>query len=1346
MKLCTVLAIVLCIISVNFANALTSEERAEVTDSCCVHGEAYAVLGNQDCDGTEPPDSIEVNQTLVCIEVMKSCCQQYIKRKADCAHGMTFSSAKRCSSPDTDIGKNCCEECSLGRLTGESQGKFGCGGPPDNDMSTATTLRKNAFYKCCLEAANKPPVEVVTEKITCKPDSCEQTCNIENDKVTCSCHDGYRLSSDKKSCKDINECAESTDDLCTSDGTVCHNTPGSFKCVPIKKREVGFSCPPGYKPNVKNQVCDDIDECNLPYAPCPRRICENTIGGYKCNGKPGRPLTDDFVASTLRPPVTPSGIDMRIDICPPGFRAGPKDDCIDVDECEEHLDDCNRLSQYCINTHGSFFCQDHVSRRCKPGFSANFNTGICEDINECEENSEACGRGEECINWPGAYTCKKKTEAYPTNYRPGKANPNIEGNECREGTRKKLGGGCEDIDECVEGSHLCDRFQDCFNTNGGHECYCKSGFELDTSETCVDIDECALKLDDCSPNQYCINTLGSYICNSKKPPHTVLTTTTTTTTKKPIPVPSNDYVHFYPDEDNSSSMDETKPEITSATLRPTTLHPPRATTRRFVPKSTTRRLYTNKPTTTSSTRKPEPVIPEIRPGVVPIEVDAANKPKDPFVVEKEKDPEGSVAINTAEIPKDTWTNVIGIDRKPENRPENRQEDFKPTTRPDSRPNRPDNRFNSPDNRFNRPDGPYIRPHIPEYRPVTPGSRSERPDSKPNRPIYKPGRPNSKPETPGRQPESKHEKPNSTQDDNVGLNDLLHCINGYEKNEKGECVDIDECKTGRHICGELEVCINRQEGYICECKPGYKRNVTGAGCIKIQQTVTTSVRRTTTVAPIVSTAWSPYAPRNNLERPSNKFPPLSPNDCAMGYKFDSKQGRCVDIDECTTNRSTCSSSEECVNSAGGFHCVCGLRCRGTYSPAYPTFSTTPRDPTRAEPSIITVGSQIGQRGPRYLRPSNTRLPGSGAIVKNCPWGYKLTAEQMCYDIDECAKNVTECGPQQRCENFYGGYSCQCPPGHQLVGQNDCEDVNECSYGRPCPYNSKCVNIPGSYRCECESGFRNAPSNDKMCVDIDECSERPNVCEQGCANTWGSYRCFCQRGYRLHSDNGTCVDVDECAEWQSVRLRGRLCGGECINELGSYRCSCPSGYRLSEDGRNCIDIDECDMGTATCAHGPSGLVCQNTRGGYYCHRIECPSGYRLESKHICTRVQRSCQVGDWNCIQQPSTYSFNFITFVANAFLPHGSVDLFTMHGPAWTDSEVTFELRMLKVDAPDGVKPMDLSCFVMRPMNNICVVSLRCSPEGPQVGEMELVMSLHQLRRFAGSAVARLFVIVSQYEF
>ena len=42
-----------------------------------------------------------------------------------------------------------------------------------------------------------------------------------------------------------------------------------------------------------------------------------------------------------------------------------------------------------------------------------------------------------------------------------------------------------------------------------------------------------------------------------------------------------------------------------------------------------------------------------------------------------------------------------------------------------------------------------------------------------------------------------------------------------------------------------------------------------------------------------------------------------------------------------------------------------------------------------------------------------------------------------------------------------------------------------------------------------------------VDIDECAENSNGCNQLCTNTPGSYACYCNVGYELSSDQKTCV---------------------------------------------------------------------------------------------------------------------------------------------------------------------------------------------------------------------------------
>ncbi|XP_045456482.1 fibulin-1-like [Melitaea cinxia] len=1253
MKILIVINLILCITSEDLVQGLTSDEKADLSETCCKHGETFALTSSKDCTDAGIPEEADPEEKNSCLSSVKSCCEQQLREKDECAAGIKSAVLKQCMAPKSDIGKTCCDECTFGRLAGESQGKSGCGEPNDDFFSPTTALRKNAYYQCCMEAAEE--LETTTEKKEttttekqkekCKANSCDHICSDDDGEIRCECRKGFRLQPDKKSCKDINECAEADDDLCTTVDTVCHNTEGSFKCVPLRKRDVSLSCPAGFKRNIINQVCDDINECRLPKPPCPKYLCENTIGGYTCAGKPGKPFTEETTKPTPELGVTPTP-PAKVDICPIGFRAGPDDECIDIDECEETLDDCQRLSQHCINSHGSYFCQDHVSKRCAPGFKVNGATGICEDIDECEESLEVCKRNEVCINLPGAYNCKSKISTLPK----------LAKKTCQEGTRIRPGGTiCEDIDECREGTHLCDQFQNCINTFGGHECRCKNGFELDSgSGSCVDIDECALKLDNCASEQNCLNVLGSFTCTRRAlttststalpayeyeyydSPDTTTPRPTTTSTTTPRPTTTSTTTTTTPKPTTTSSTSTTIPPPTTTPLPTTTPQP--TVTKPHLPR---RYPYPrpHRPRTTSTTavppyRRPDyPRRPEVP--VTSTEV-TVTSPRNPVTIERDRQPDGSYSLNTSDIPKETWAVVTGKDKTDE---------FDPTQ--------------------------------------------------------------------------------------------LHCLNGYERNERGECVDINECKNNRYLCRESEVCINSPGSYKCECKFGYIVDSSGK-CV-----LPTTTPKPTTSTEKAKPRVEPAAPRV----PS--WLPLSPGrynpsqNCELGYIYSSSQRKCIDVNECTTGRASCAPEEDCINTDGGYSCMCGVRCRANSATPTYTYRETPPSYT-PDSTIITVGAQYGQRGTLYMRPTYTRLHETGAVVTTCPWGYKLTMDRACIDIDECERNVSECGPQQRCENFYGGYSCQCPPGHRNIGK-DCEDIDECSYGNICPYNARCVNTVGSYRCECTEGFRNAPTNDKVCVDVDECIETPSLCEHSCANSWGGYRCYCNRGYRLTNDNRTCADVDECEEWGRVRSRGRLCGGRCSNTAGSYRCDCPPGYRLGDDKRSCIDIDECETGEANCGHA-EGEVCQNTRGGFHCHHIDCPLGYRLEGRHKCSRIQRSCPISDWDCLHQPSTYSYNFITFVSNLFLPMGSVDLFSMQGPAWPDSVVNFELRLLKVKASAGVNPANINCFGMRPTANVCVVSLLCSLGGPQVAELELSMSLYQRGQYAGSAVARLIVIVSEYDF
>ena len=46
-----------------------------------------------------------------------------------------------------------------------------------------------------------------------------------------------------------------------------------------------------------------------------------------------------------------------------------------------------------------------------------------------------------------------------------------------------------------------------------------------------------------------------------------------------------------------------------------------------------------------------------------------------------------------------------------------------------------------------------------------------------------------------------------------------------------------------------------------------------------------------------------------------------------------------------------------------------------------------------------------------------------------------------------------------------------------------------------------------------------------VDVDECENHDNNCQQNCNNTIGSYTCWCNEGYELDSSGYRCNGIYE-----------------------------------------------------------------------------------------------------------------------------------------------------------------------------------------------------------------------------
>ncbi|XP_051545941.1 fibulin-1-like isoform X2 [Myxocyprinus asiaticus] len=91
---------------------------------------------------------------------------------------------------------------------------------------------------------------------------------------------------------------------------------------------------------------------------------------------------------------------------------------------------------------------------------------------------------------------------------------------CFEGYKFKADGKtCEDINECLLGSHHCRTGERCINTMGSYRCQrevsCGTGYELTENNKCEDIDECETGTHNCAPELQCQNTVGSFRCRPK---------------------------------------------------------------------------------------------------------------------------------------------------------------------------------------------------------------------------------------------------------------------------------------------------------------------------------------------------------------------------------------------------------------------------------------------------------------------------------------------------------------------------------------------------------------------------------------------------------------------------------------------------------------------------------------------------------------------------------------------------------------------------------------------------------------------------------------------------------------
>uniref|UniRef100_UPI00358DF645 latent-transforming growth factor beta-binding protein 1-like isoform X2 n=1 Tax=Myxine glutinosa TaxID=7769 RepID=UPI00358DF645 len=361
-----------------------------------------------------------------------------------------------------------------------------CENTPCSENGLCTNLPGS--YECKCNRGYTPNTR--TGHKTCVDvDECENTPCSENGLCTnlpgsyeCKCNRGYTPSTrtGHKTCVDVDECENTP---CSENG-LCTNLPGSYEC----------KCNRGYTPNTRtgHKTCVDVDECLTDSNLCPNGRCKNTQGSFKCFCNSGFQATSNeqscedidecavehrvCIAATC----TNTAGSFRCNPCEPGFKLSSDGrSCEDVDEC---LTDSNLCPNgRCKNIQGSFKCF------CNSGFQATSNEQSCEDVDECAGGREC--RGGSCINIPGSFEC-----TCPPGHHVG------------PGTNL-----CLDIDEC-ENETLCGEHQYCINLDGSFECFCDRGFRKTADgKMCVDVDECTYLVDICG-EAHCENVEGSFLC------------------------------------------------------------------------------------------------------------------------------------------------------------------------------------------------------------------------------------------------------------------------------------------------------------------------------------------------------------------------------------------------------------------------------------------------------------------------------------------------------------------------------------------------------------------------------------------------------------------------------------------------------------------------------------------------------------------------------------------------------------------------------------------------------------------------------------------------------------------
>ena len=899
------------------------------------------------------------------------------------------------------------------------------------------------------------------------------------------------------------------------------------------------------------------DPCSDGTATCGEsQQCEpDGSGGYSCVCGTG---------------ASPSGSNACV--CAKGLAFDGAWDCEDIDECAAETDTCGATEQ-CVNKPGSHSCVCGDGAvdvgvkvcKCKVGFEFNAANN-CVDVDECAVtgvDAKNCGAGGTCLNTTGGWTCVCNPGLTLTSGLCCPIGATVAAGTCvcQPGYEAVSGVGCVDKDECAAGTDTCGATELCVNNLGSHSCVCgdgavdvgvkvckcKVGFEFNAANNCVDVDECAVTGVDaknCGAGGTCLNTTGGWTCVCN--PGLTLTSGLCCPIGATVAAGTCVCQPGYEAVSGVGCVDKDECAAGTDTCGAT-------------------ELCVNNLGSHSCV---------CGDGAVDVGVK---------VCQCKVGFEFNAAYNCVDVDECLkGTKTCG--------------DYGTCV-------------NAPGN---------ATCTCPSWMVLSAGVCC------PKGATW------------------------------VGA---CMCPMGYRTELGVGCVDIDECAEGG--CGATEQCENSLGGFACGCGEGAvdagvsvcKCSQKGfvfdekGDCVDVDECAASPCgpEQACVNAPgsYLCTCTSPKVPRGILCCPPDAAAGATGCSCPDGTTLDGDE--CVDVDECATEH-PCGDTEVCTNLAGSFTCTCGAgakdvgvaacACAGGF--AFDSgrncvdIDECVDDPCASGFDCVNTAPGYGCECPFGTIETDGLCcpPGAeaGTGECGCTTGYAYIDGQGCVDVNECNKPAA-CGSGASCTNTSGDYLCACSGGAQLQPNGSCA----CPLGQslsggvcvpsttcvstPCATSATCSDSPAGAVCTCPGGTTvphgtdcGCPPGNKLvsgaCVDVDECAATTAPCHATalCTNSLGSFSCTCGSGAVLGSSgvcscaaglvldaSKACVDIDECALGIDTCASNATCG----NLDGAYECLCPEGY-VNFGPSSCKDVDECLLGNDDCGV----TVCRNTPGSFDC----------------------------------------------------------------------------------------------------------------------------------------------------